>query len=205
MTDKNPKTLILASASPRRKQLLKRLGLEFKIIPANIDETVDIELPPEEVVKILALKKAENVASKINYPAIVIGSDTTVVIDDVSLGKPKDENDAFYMLNLLSGKTHSVITGIAIIDKQAQKTFIDYVISQVMFKELCEEDITKYIKTGEPLDKAGSYAIQGLASTFITGINGCYSNIVGLPIYELSQALKRFGIDILEINSKNQI
>jgi septum formation protein len=107
------------------------------------------------------------------------------------------------MLYMLSGKAHSVISGIAIIDRQAQKTYIESVSSQVIFKELSEEEISNYIKTGEPMDKAGAYAIQGYASTFVAGINGCYNNIVGLPVFKVSEALKNFGIDIMAINANS--
>ncbi|MEW5822400.1 MAG: Maf family protein [Cyanobacteriota bacterium] len=203
MSEINSKILVLASASPRRKELLEKLGLSFKIIPSDIDETIENnELTPDEIVRLLALKKAEDIAKKLDYPAIVIGSDTTVTIDNMILGKPEDDNDAHRMLSILSGRSHSVISGIAIIDRELKRTYVDSVSSRVIFKELSDEEIINYIKTGEPMDKAGAYAIQGYASTFITGINGCYNNIVGLPIYKLSEALKPFGINILYNASK---
>lgn len=202
MPSSKARTLILASASPRRRKLLKNLGLTFKVIPADVDESKLDWSNPEEVVKGLAFKKASDVAAKIDYSALIIGSDTTVVINNKSLGKPEDEKDAFEMLKLLSGKTHHVITGIAIIDNTSQETVIDSVSTEVIFKDLSDEEINNYIKTGEPMDKAGAYAIQGLAGTFVIGINGCYSNIVGLPIQKLTEILNGFQVNVLSLNVK---
>jgi septum formation protein len=200
MPQPQDKKIILASASPRRKMLLDNIGLTFDIIPSNVDESGYYNLPPEESVKILSLKKAEDIAYNIDYPAIVIGSDTTVAIDNLSLGKPESFEDAFRMLKLLSGRYHKVLSGIAIIDNTTRKTVIDCVCSEVLFKELTDDEIATYIKTGEPMDKAGSYAIQGIASLFIKGISGCYNNIVGLPVFRLTEILKDFGINIIEIH-----
>lgn len=203
MTAEETKELILASASPRRKALLEKLNLSFKIIPSEIDEPENTNCKPEEFVKQLALAKAQEIANKLNYNAIVIGADTTVVVEGLSLGKPIDHNDAYKMLKILSNREHKVITGIAIIDTSTNTIMVDHVESEVYFKNLTDEEINEYIKTGEPMDKAGAYAIQGLASTFITGINGCYNNIVGLPIYKLGIMLKEFNIDLLKRSIKN--
>ena len=201
MTPETSKRLILASASPRRKEILKKLGLKFETIPSKVDETIEENIPPDEAVRLLSLRKARDVANKLNTPAIVIGSDTTVVVDAVSLGKPVDYDDAYSMLKQLNNRSHRVITGLTIIDTSDGKTLTDSVSSEVYFKNLSENDIEHYIKTGEPMDKAGAYAIQGMASTFITHINGCYNNIVGLPVFKLSEMLKLFQIDILAINT----
>jgi septum formation protein len=194
------KKLILASESPRRKLLLQSLGLGFEIIPSKIDETFDETVPIENTVKELAFKKADYVAKSINCPAIIIGCDTTVVIDGKSLGKPENFDDAFRMLKLLSGKYHTVISGMAVIDNVANKTIIDCVSSEVLFKEMSEEEISNYIKTGEPMDKAGAYAIQGVGSIFVKSISGCYYNIVGLPVFRLAEILKALDLDILAVN-----
>ncbi|MGD9580955.1 MAG: nucleoside triphosphate pyrophosphatase [Vampirovibrionia bacterium] len=197
MTNTQTKKLILASASPRRKELLKNLGYEFEIIPADIEETIDNSKIPEEIVKELSFQKAEHIAKKVSEPSVIIGSDTIVVINNKILGKPIDEKDAFNMLQELSGKVHQVISGIAIIDNKTNKTFIDCVSSDVYFRELSKEEIIKYIETKEPMDKAGAYAIQGIASIFIEKIEGCYNNIVGLPVFTVAKALKDFGMDVL--------
>ena len=203
MKEKQAKKLILACASPRRKELLENLGYVFQIIPADIDETINGTKSPEEIVKELALQKATYVADSVNYPAIIIGSDTIVVVDNTILGKPENNEDACNMLKMLSGRSHQVISGIAIIDNSNNKKIVDSISSDVYFRAISKEEITSYVKTGEPLDKAGAYAIQGLSSTFIEKINGCYNNIVGLPIFKVTQALKEFDLDILEINKKD--
>lgn len=192
------KKIILASASPRRREILTNLGLDFDIIPADIEETIDPFLDPAELVKNLALQKAAHVAKQIGYPAIIIGSDTTVVIDNKILGKPANFNEAFDMLSTLSGRTHTVFTGICVIDTSENKIITDYEATEVTFKELSPEEIKDYISTGEPMDKAGSYGIQAIGSTLVVSVNGCYNNIVGLPVYKLSETLKEFGVDILK-------
>jgi len=191
------KKLILASASPRRKDLLKNLNLEFDIIPSEIEEDIKDKPFSEELIKCLAIEKALDVKNKLDYPAIIIGSDTVVVIGKTILGKPDDESDAFKMLKLLSGKTHQVVSAIAVIDSGKNKTLTDAVTSKVTFRELSDEEIKNYIATGEPMDKAGAYGIQGLGSIFIKSICGCYTNIVGISTYKLAEMLKEFGIRIL--------
>jgi len=191
------KKIILASASPRRKELLKSIGLEFDVIPSQIEENIDNENFSPELIENLACEKAQDIAEKTDYPAIVIGSDTVVVIDNRILGKPHDENDAFDMLKMLSGKTHQVISAIAVIDTAENKILKSHVISEVSFKELSDEDIKAYIKTKEPMDKAGAYAIQGYAGMFVKSITGCYSNIVGISVFRLAQMLKDMGVKIL--------
>lgn len=206
MSTYNSKELILASASPRRKELLENLGLSFKTIPSDADETIDNNITPDEAVQIIAKRKAEDIIHQVNYPAIIIGCDTTVVIDNKTLGKPIDFDDAFSMLKTLSGRSHRVVSGVVVIDTKDNKLLSESVSSEVIFRELTDEEIINYIKTGEPMDKAGAYAIQGLAGTFVSKINGCYSNIVGLPISCLSEMLKQVGIDIMvETTNNNNI
>jgi septum formation protein len=191
------KKIILASASPRRKELLSLVKLEFEVIPSQVEENIENEPFSTELIENLAAEKASDVAGKINYPAIVIGSDTVVLINNKILGKPKDKKDAFDMLKTLSGHTHQVISAIAVIDTETGKTLKDSVISDVTFKELSDEEINAYIETGEPMDKAGAYAIQGLGVMFVKSINGCYSNIVGISVFKLAEMLKEFGVKLL--------
>ncbi len=191
------KNIILASASPRRKELLKSIGLEFEVIPSQIQEHIENENFSPELIENLAMEKACDVAAKIDFPAIVIGSDTVVIIDNKILGKPVDEKDAFNMLKMLSGKTHQVVSAIAVVDTETKIILKDYVISYVTFKELSMNEMTAYIKTGEPMDKAGAYAIQGLAGMFVKSISGCYSNIVGISVFRLAEMLKQSGVKLL--------
>lgn len=191
------KKIVLASASPRRKELLQAIGLEFEIIPADIDETLESDKFSLNAIEKLALDKALDVSKRINYPALIIGSDTVVVIDDQVLGKPKDKEDAFTMLNKLSGRTHKVISAIAIYDTVQDKTLVDSVSSEVTFREMTDKEITNYIESSEPMDKAGAYAIQGIGGIFVSSICGCYSNIVGISIFKLAEMLKAFGISVI--------
>ena len=191
------KKIVLASASPRRNDLLKTMGLEFEIIPSQVEENIEDEIFSVELIENLAFEKAQDVAGKINFPSIVIGSDTVVVINNKILGKPKDKDDASNMLKMLSGNTHQVISAIAVIDTETGKALKDSVISDVTFKQLSDEEINAYIESGEPMDKAGAYAIQGLAGMFVKSINGCYSNIVGISVFRLAEMLKEFGVKLL--------
>jgi septum formation protein len=191
------KKIILASASPRRKDLLKSIGLKFETIPSNIDENIEGQVFSCKLIEKLSYEKANDIAKQINYPAIVIGSDTVVVINGEILGKPADEEDAKRMLLLLSGNTHEVISAITIIDTETLKILSSSVISKVEFRKMQETEIENYIKTGEPFDKAGSYAIQGIASIFVKSIKGCYNNIVGISTFKLSEMLEEFGVSIL--------
>ena len=170
--------------------------MRFSIKDSNIDEIMLENETPIETVKRLAYEKALNVAND-NKEALVIGADTIVVINDTILGKPKDEKQAFDMIKLLSGKTHNVITGFALINLDNNKRVIDYEISTVTFKELSEESIKDYIQTKESLDKAGAYGIQGYGALLVKEIQGDYFNIVGLPISKISDCLKEhFDINL---------
>lgn len=180
--------LVLASRSPRRAEILRAVGWEFEAIVAGIDESLLPEENPVAYVKRLARTKAQAVAAKVRT-GLVLGADTTVVVDGEILGQPGDRENARRMLRLLSGKWHEVITGIAFVRAESNRTVVDHVITRVRFSEMSEEEIEWYAVSDEPLDKAGAYAIQGRASLFIEEVQGEYFNIVGLPIrkvYELS-------------------
>ncbi|MCP3741236.1 Maf family protein [Rossellomorea sp. BNER] len=188
--------LILASSSPRRKMLLQQLHLDFSIIHSNVDESIDRMKGPEYVVTELAARKARAVASDY-HSSYVIGSDTVVALDGHILEKPKDEEEAKKMLSQLSGKTHSVFTGVAIIIEGQQEVF--YEKTDVTFWELTEQEILNYIETGEPYDKAGGYGIQALGALFVKEIKGDYASVVGLPISKLYRKLKKLGFPSLRV------
>lgn len=192
------KKIILASASPRRRELLGGLISNFEVMTDSSEEVIAPDLTPEEAVKILAMQKAENVSARCGDDVIVIGADTVVFIDGKILGKPSDEQEAVDMLKKLSGREHHVCTGIAVIDKKLNKRICDFERTAVMFKPLTDGEIDRYIKTGEPMDKAGAYGIQNLGALFVEGIKGDYFNVVGLPLCKLTQILKReFNYNIL--------
>ncbi|MCQ2455442.1 MAG: Maf family protein [Clostridia bacterium] len=180
---------ILASGSPRRKELFAYICKDFAIVTADIKEFCPDEIPIEKRPEYLALQKAEAVA-KSNKDAVVIGADTAVFSDGEMLGKPKDRFDAEKMLKRLSGKTHTVITGCAIVCGQEKRSFS--VETRVKFLTLDDNRIADYIKTGEPVDKAGAYGIQGFGSLLVESINGDYFNVVGLPVSRLNQELQNF-------------
>jgi len=191
------KKIILASQSPRRKWLLEQIGLEFDIIPSNFDEDIENKKFSKKLIESLAYEKAKEVAERNDDKALIIAADTVVIMGSQILGKPIDEKDAENMLKKLSNKTHKVITAVAIIDKYEDKTLINSKISKVKFKKLSEREILDYIKTGEPMDKAGSYGIQAYGSLFVEKVEGCYNNIVGLPLNLLAEMLKSFGIHLI--------
>lgn len=192
----NEKRLVLASGSPRRKELLACLGLSFEIQVSDVDETIEHGANPVEVVQELAYRKAQAVANDLQS-AWVLGSDTIVVFGDTILGKPADPEDAKRMLKMLSGQTHHVYTGIALVEAGGTRIIRDVQGTEVMMKQLTDEQIDAYIATGEPMDKAGAYGIQGLASQFITGIHGDYFNVVGLPVSLLADRLTECGYQVL--------
>jgi len=173
--------LILASASPRRKDILEGLGLKITVIPSHIPED-NIEGTGEEIARTLAKLKARSVADKHN--GIIIGADTVVILDDIVLGKPLNESDAKQMLTKLSGNSHFVVTGIAVINTSNSQEIITSTKSKVTFRVISEQEIDSYIAGREPMDKAGAYAIQGKGSNFITKLEGSYTNVIGLPISE---------------------
>lgn len=185
--------VILASGSPRRAELMTLLPINFEVKTKEVDEVIDSTLTPGENVCSLAYQKASAV-SKDNKEQWVIGCDTVVVFENQILGKPKDESDAKRMLEILSGKTHQVYTGVCLINesKAIKKSF--YVSSDVVMKTISSEEIHQYVLSKEPMDKAGSYAIQGKGAVFIEKIQGDYFNIVGLPVSNLYDVLKEFQI-----------
>ena len=193
---KNPggdTVLILASKSPRRRYLLEQAGLSFSVIPSDIDETAIPLSPPEIYVKVLSEAKAESIAKK--YPEKwVIGADTIVLKDGVVLGKPGSIDEARSMLKKLSGEVHQVFTGYSILCKSKNRIFSETVQTEVLFKNLTDEEIEWYIHTKEPFDKAGAYAIQGLGTFLVKRINGSYTNVVGLPVCEVIEFLIQEGI-----------
>ncbi len=193
--------IILASASPRRRELLANMGLQFTVLVSDADESgVDTSVPPEIYVQELALLKAAAVAKTVikNKDAIVISADTIVVCDGEILGKPKDEEDAVRMLTSLSEKSHKVYTGFCVMRLSDAFTVCKNVCTEVVFKPLTREKIDRYVKTSEPMDKAGAYAIQGLGAMLIERINGDYFNVVGLPVSELSDVLEtEFGYKLM--------
>ncbi|MBY0099125.1 Maf family protein [Mesobacillus maritimus] len=182
--------LILASSSPRRKELLENLHLTFEISSSNVDESFSPELTPEEAVKELASRKASFVAEK-EPDAFVIGSDTVVVHEGDILGKPSDREEALFMLKKLSGQTHSVFTGVCIISPEREIQF--YEKTDVVFWELSQEEMDAYISSGEPFDKAGGYGIQGFGSFLVREIKGDYFSVVGLPVARTVRELRRAG------------
>lgn len=189
--------IILASSSPRRKMLLEQLGLEFEIVVSDVEEKVEAGLTPEEVAKSLAYQKAMSVADPLKGNYLVLGLDTIVVIENEILGKPGNESEIYEMLRKLSGKTHQVLTGICVVNILEGSHLIECDISNIKFREISDEEIKAYIKSGEPFDKAGSYAIQGLGGVFVEKITGSYSGIVGLPVFLADRMLKHYGVKVL--------
>ena len=182
------KHIILASASPRRKEILELADLKFDIMPSNAQE-ITTKTAPNEVVMELASIKAKDIYKKSEKQSMIVGADTVVAYQGQILGKPADEADAKRMLTMLSGQTHEVYTGVCIIEDGKTKTF--YEETKVTFYEISDEQIDHYIKTGEPMDKAGSYGIQGKAAVFIKGIEGDYYNVVGFPIARCLQEITK--------------
>ena len=185
--------LILASSSPRRRYLLEQAGLKFTVIPSTVDESSVPADTPEDHVRLLAEAKAKEISE--SYPeSWVIGADTLVLIDGNMLGKPDSAARARQMLETLSGKTHRVLTSFCVCCKSNGRTFLETVESRVLFKSLSNGEIDWYIRTGEPFDKAGGYAVQGLGSFFVKRIEGSYTNVVGLPICEVMEYLLSEGV-----------
>jgi len=179
--------LILASASPRRRELLGYIHPNFKVIATDSDESLPPDMPPDEGVRTLALRKARAVAA--THPeAVIIGADTMVALDGAIFGKPEDAAGAARMLRALSGREHFVYTGVAILSPRGQCVF--HGETSVRFIELSDEDIREYISTGEPMDKAGAYGIQGNGALFVSGICGDFYNVMGLPVCRLAQELR---------------
>ena len=191
---------ILASASPRRKELLEQIGLKFEIIPACGEEVIEYD-KPEEVVTDLSRQKAEEIAKKrteITIPEVIIGADTVVAYKDTILGKPKDREDAYRMIALLQGNSHKVYTGVTLILRSGEETTVHsfFEETKVTMYPMSEAEREWYIDTKEPFDKAGGYGIQGKCAIFIEKISGDYNNVVGLPVARIYQELLKLGVDI---------
>ncbi|EOU1650143.1 Maf-like protein [Clostridium perfringens] len=190
--------VILASKSPRRVEILEKIVKEFEVVQSNFDEnTIDFKGDIEKYVKDLSRNKAIEVSKRLNEPSIVIAADTVVFQDGKVLGKPKNEEDAFSMLSSLSGNTHKVYSGICLINTYDDTVVTDCDCTEVRFSELNPRQIRNYINSGEPMDKAGAYGIQGLGGAFVEGIKGCYYNVMGLPLNKLYKALENYDITIL--------
>jgi len=188
--------IILASASPRRKELLEKIGLKFEVEPSNYAEDMHSRLSPDKLARAISLEKARAVARK-HKNAIVIAADTFIVFRGKIMGKPNTEAEARKMLMALRGKSHSVITGFTILDTEENKVLTKSVETVIHIKKLTPEEIDGYVKSKEPLDKAGAYAIQGLGSVIVERIEGDYFNVMGLPLSALAESLTEFGIHIL--------
>lgn len=188
--------LILASASPRRAELLRQIGVDFRPYPVDLDETPLPGESPENHVLRLARSKAEAAWQRLGQPAdcLVLGSDTTVSLDGEILGKPADEAECLAMLSRLSGRTHEVLTGVALLSP-GEGVAVECVTSRVSFRAIEPAEMKAYWRSGEPRDKAGAYAIQGRGAVFVRHIEGSYSAVVGLPLYEVAQMLGRAGFD----------
>lgn len=195
-TDKPVKRIILASASPRRQELLERIGLKFEVEPSRCKEEVTSAADPQRIVRLNSVTKAASVAAR-HKNAIVIAADTVGVFRGKVLGKPHTSAEARKMLLILNGESHRVITGFTIIDTESGKTVTRSVETRVFFRPLTPAEIDAYIRTGEPLDKAGAYAIQGLGGVIVERIEGDYYNVIGLPLGAVVDSLKEFGVKVL--------
>ncbi|MDQ0049838.1 septum formation protein [Paenibacillus polymyxa] len=192
--------IILASTSPRRKELLEFLRLPFEVVPSHADESTPESWTPQQIVETLAARKAQavvNTVAQSQEAGLVIGSDTIVVLDGSVLGKPADHADAVRMLTALQGRTHRVYTGVACIHTGTGEMLVRHRQTEVTMKPLSQEQIVAYVNTGEPSDKAGAYGIQGMGATLVESIQGCYFNVVGLPLSLLSDMLSDFGVNVL--------
>ena len=188
--------IVLASASPRRKELLALAGLKFTVDAGDYEEDLGLNLKPRDLAKFLSREKARAVSYKYGN-ALIIAADTFIVFRNELMGKPHTAREAARMLTLLSGKSHAVITGYTVLDTKSGKTVSRSVETKVWFKRLSPAEIRAYVKTGEPLDKAGAYAIQGRGSLIVRKIEGDYCNVIGLPLAALAETLRRFGVRIL--------
>ncbi len=200
MSNSPKQRLILASSSPRRQELIQSLGLPYIIRVSDADETVEEKISPAELVEVLSLRKASTVLDMLEASekeGIIIGSDTVVVYQDEVLGKPVDEQDSFRMLKALQGSTHQVYSGVACVDAATGKQVVSHRVTHVKMKIMSDAQILRYIATGEPKDKAGSYAIQGIGATIVESIEGDYFTVVGLPLSLLSDLLVNFEIQVL--------
>ena len=187
--------LILASQSPRRRELLARMGLSFTVSVADIDETMDDAKKPFDEVARLSAQKAAAIAETAPADAVIVAADTVVVLEDRVLGKPHSTEEAVAMLTALSGRDHQVMTGVTV--RRGGETVTDTVVTHVWFRPLSRAEIDAYVASGEPMDKAGAYGIQGLAGLFVERLDGDYYNVMGLPICRLCAMLRSVGVEVL--------
>jgi septum formation protein len=190
------RTIILASASPRRKELLTAIGLRFTIDASNGDEHLDPSLTPRRLARSLSLEKALAAAPK-HRDAVVIAADTIVILDDRVLGKPRSRAEGRRMLGMLSGREHTVITAYTVLDTKTGRRKTRAVSTRVRFRTLSRQTIEQYLDSGEPFDKAGAYGIQGMGSLLVKGITGDFFTVMGLPVGDLVETLKEFGVEVL--------
>ena len=190
--------IILASKSPRRRALLEQMGVrDFRVVTPDIDEHMDRDLPPAELVRRISEEKAAAVAAQAGEEAVVIAADTVVALDGAVLGKPADEEEAFRMLSILSGNRHQVYTGLTVVKGEWRRSLWEE--TSVTFRPLEGEEIAAYIATGEPMDKAGAYGIQGYGALLVEGISGDYYNVMGLPVCRLGRILAELGLDCMAL------
>ncbi len=187
--------IILASGSPRRKELLTQMGLPFQVAVSDVDETIDPSLPPAQQVYTLSRRKASAVAETVGDGKLVIAADTIVALGGEVMGKPHSNHDAARMLGLLQGRTHQVYTGFTLQQGERVDTHVE--CTSVTFRPMTAGEIAAYVATGEPMDKAGAYGIQGRGGVFVEGIQGDYFNVMGLPVCALGTALKAFGVEVM--------
>ena len=187
------KKIILASASPRRKEILEKTGLQFIVDAGDYEEDLSLRMPARRLARYLSCEKAKAVAEKYKN-AIIIAADTIISLDDKVFGKPHTNSEAIKMLNILNGRDHDVITGFTIMDTGEGQSVSRSVVTKVYFRKMTIREIEAYVRTGEPLDKAGAYAIQGIGAAIVKKIEGDYNNVVGLPINALMKALRKFGV-----------
>ncbi len=192
------KKIILASESPRRQSLLQQMGLDFKVFPANITEDLSISKSPEDLVRTIAWQKAQQILQGLE-DGIVIAADTVVSWEGKVMGKPADRNEAQAMLSCLSGQVHQVMTGLCVVEAGDGSPDLAVECTDVFFRPLSVRDIDNYLNHGEWMDKAGAYAIQGCGALLIDRIEGCFFNVVGLPLNRLNLMLRRKGLDLLEV------
>lgn len=190
-------TIYLASSSPRRRELLEQIGLSHTVINMEVDESLPPGLTPIEQVVALSRRKADAAAHEL-AEGIIIAADTVVVLDGKVLGKPADETAAHAVLERLQGVVHEVFTGITVMELPGGRLLSDFERTEVQMREVSRGEIARYVATKEPFDKAGAYGVQGLAAVFVAGVRGCYSNVVGLPLFKLARMLKELGVDVSE-------
>jgi septum formation protein len=195
---KKKNKIILASRSPRRKHLLRQLGIQFSVMESGVDEDEYGGISPADHVTVLSRHKAEAVGSRVK-DGLIIGADTIVVCNRKIMGKPKDKKDASAMLSMLSGRTHEVYTGFTILDSKSGRSISDYEVTRVTFRKLKLTEITAYVASGSPLDKAGAYGIQDdFGAVFVERIEGCFYNVVGFPLTRFYLAMRKFGYEMIK-------